>query len=493
MGTWRIRRIFVRPFLVVAFIAHSGLASADDLQQRRLRHLELRSIGGGADYARPYSPICFSPDGKRLAVSLTNRKSAWERIGSDANSVLCQDVPEGSGIGIWEVESLRFLNWIEADAYKVIRFTPDGKSIAALDDSHLILWDAASGEESKVELLKDASWANELKSGFCWGPDDSVVVRQSKALAHYSATGERLGEFTIKSSVDIVTLESSVDRQRVVADHYRWNLASGEQVSLPLNSLWHSVLRPSDGTLWGRSDRGGNGAIAKWDPATSKISFPFKEGMGTLATAENGTPQFLIEGVAFHPNGKVLASIGYDKCVHLWNVENGTRIVTLELAKGPRIKKDDGGVGRPKLLMVRFSPDARWLIAASVESISIFDVNQFREKLKANSVYRLVQYFAGNELVEEEITNRPGAQTLVGSKMHVKELKPGTRVAALMPDNDEIWYDAVILAKVQDFSGKNELLYNVHYEGYSREDDKRVSPWRVRPKLAPHLKVRDMK
>jgi WD40 repeat protein len=492
MCIWKTGRIHLT---LIAFLFCLGLAEtslSEEPKPRRVWHLELRNVGGGADYARPYSPVCFSPDGKQIAVSLANHKSVWERHGTDEESVLCKDVPEGSGIGVWDVESLRFLNWIKAGAHKVIRFTPDGKSIAALDDSHLLRWDTKTGEESKTELLKDASWANELKNGFCWGPNGSVVVRQSKALAHYSASGELNSEYPIKKVIDLVTLESGADRQHIVSDCYYWNLATGKKITISPGGFCHSVFRPGTTEIWGRSDRS-YGAIAMWNLSTGRVAYPLTEGLNRKSSAENGTVQWRIEGVAFSPNGKVLASVGDDSCLHLWNVASGSRIAMLELAKGPRKGKNDDGVGRPALKMVKFSPDGRWLVACSVESVSIFKIDQLRPHIKPGAIHQVTQYFAGNELFEEIVTDQPGAETLVGSMLHTEEQKPGTRVAALRPDSDEVWYDAVILAKVPAYGGKPGIYYNVHYEGYSRDDDKRVPEWRIRPKLAPHLKVRNMK
>jgi len=485
-------QFYVRVIALLACSFASSSTMADEPKERELWHLELRNIGGGADYARPYSPVCFSPDGKRFAVSLANHKSAWGRNGNDAMSVLCKDVPDGSGIGIWDLESLQFLNWIEAGAHKVIRFTPDGKSIAALDDSHLLQWDTKTGEESKTELLKDASWANELKNGFCWGPDDSIVVRKSKALAHYSSSGELQSEYPIEKVIDLVTLESRADRQHIVADCYYWNLTTGKKTTIAPRGFCHSVFRPDTTEVWGRSDRS-YGAIAKWNPSTGKVAYPFKEGVNTKSSADNGTVQWQIEGIAFSPNGKVLASVGSDRCIHLWNATSGSRIATLEAATGPRKGKDDHGVGRPTLKMVKFSPDGRWLLACSVESVSIFKIERLKPHITAGKIHRVTQYFAGTELIEEHVTQPRGAKTHVGTMLHTEEQKPGTRVAALKPDDDEVWYDAVILAKVPSYGGKSGIYYNVHYEGHSRDEDQRVPEWRIRPKLAPHLKIRNMK
>ena len=482
----------IRFIAFVACLFTTAAVMADEPNERELWHLELRNVGGGADYARPYSPVCFSPDGKRLAVSLANHKSVWERHGNDENSVVCKDVPEGSGIGIWDVESLRFVKWIKADAQKVIRFTPDGKSIAALNDSHLLRWDTESGKESQTKLLENASWANKLKSGFCWGPNGSVVAIQTKALAHYSSDGELQSEYPIDKVIDLVTLERGVDGNQVVADCYHWNLATGKKVTISPGGFCHSVFRPGTTEIWGRSDRS-YGAIAMWSPSTGKVAYPFREGLNRKSAADNGSVQWRIESVAFSPNGKVLASVGSDSCIHLWNATTGIRIATLEAAKGPRKGKADDGVGRPTLKMVKFSPDGRWLVACSVESVSLFKIDRLKPHIKPGSVHHVTQYVAGSELVEEIVTNPPGADTIVGSMLHTEKQKPGARVAALRPDSDEVWYDAVILAEVPPYGGKPGIYYNVHYEGYSREEDKRVPEWRIRPKLAPHLKVGNMK
>jgi len=477
---------------VVLCLSVTVATGADEPKPRETWHLELRNIGGSVDYASPYSPVGFSPDSKRLAISLANRKSVWERNASDESSVVCKEVPEGSGIGIWDIESLQFLKWIETDAPKVIRFSPDGRSIAALDDSDLLRWDAETGEETRTTLIENATAFERLRHGFSWVADGNIVVLKTGAIVHYSSDGKQLKTFSIDTTLNIHTLESGDGGKGIVADCYYWDLAADRKVTEKHSAFCHSVFRPATSQIWGRSDRS-YGAIGVWNPLTGKYAFPFREGLSRKFIAENGSPQYKVEGVAFSPNGKVLASIGSDSCIHLWNLKTGSRIATLEVTKGPRKGRDDNGVGRPALETVKFSPDGRWLMTCSVESVSIFKIDRLKSHIKTGIVHHVTQYFAGRELVEEIISNPRGAKTIVGSMLHTEEQKRGSRVAALMPGNDDVWYDAVVLGRVPSYSGKKGLHYNVHFEGYSREDDKIVPEWRLRPKLAHRLKIRDLK
>ena len=71
----------------------------------------------------------------------------------------------------------------------------------------------------------------------------------------------------------------------------------------------------------------------------------------TLATLDSRTT--LVNGVAFSPDGRLLATTGNDGLIHLWNVSSGQQLAT---------RSHDGssfGVG--------FSPDGRRLASTSVD------------------------------------------------------------------------------------------------------------------------------
>ena len=82
-----------------------------------------------------------------------------------------------------------------------------------------------------------------------------------------------------------------------------------------------------------------------------------------------------VESVAFHPDGKVLASGSRDKTVRLWNV------TTHQSLREPFISSPIGGDQR--VWSVSFSPDGKTLASSSYQEILIWDVETGRPRRNA--------------------------------------------------------------------------------------------------------------
>ena len=74
-----------------------------------------------------------------------------------------------------------------------------------------------------------------------------------------------------------------------------------------------------------------------------------------------------VRGVAFSPDGMVLATVGYDRLVNLWEVPTGRRKATLK-----------GHAGN--VLAVAFSPDGRLLASGDTASMKLWDLDTLKER-----------------------------------------------------------------------------------------------------------------
>jgi RNA polymerase sigma factor (sigma-70 family) len=257
-----------------------------------------------ADAGAAVDTLAWSPDGKSIATQVVE----WSPT-RDGGAVRT-----GRALQIRDAETGAVRRTLyDEDNVRDIRFSPDGKSVAATlaGENVVKLWDPATGKEKKTFDGVNIAGASLTNIAFS---RDGRLLAAAGWVADF-ATGKSNGAV------------------------FLWETASGKlvwQVEGHTNQLFGLVFSP-DGKLLATASR--DKTIKLWDTATGKCK-------QTLEGHESG-----VFSLAFSPDGKLLASGGLDGTVRLWDPDSG------------ELKYTKSGYIRGLKVVVAFSPDGRRLAA----------------------------------------------------------------------------------------------------------------------------------
>jgi WD40 repeat protein/serine/threonine protein kinase len=370
---------------------------------KRLRHTSPISplpmgeqivMGGGFDLA-------FHPDGRLLAIPSRDNiqvcdpssgREVWT-LGGHTGRVLgvafspdghrLASTSEDKTVKVWDIATGRELLHLCGHKERVIgvAFSPDGQRLASASGEtdrrgQVKVWDAASGQ---------------LLFSF---PGQAVPV--SSLLVHlaFSPDGRRLASGSVDNSVKVWNLTTSQEvhtlsghtkpilhvtfspngRRLISAGRDRrvnvWDLGDGDRRELAPSwslrdfslSVWAMALS-SDGGRLAIGGPSADGNVRVYDLTTRKL----------LHTLRGDTR---VVSVAFSPDGRRLASAGYDRIVRLWDTATGHEVLAL--------RGHADLVGR-----VLFSPDGQRLASASADgTVRVWDASPFDEN--ANPTIRTI-------------------------------------------------------------------------------------------------------
>lgn len=196
-----------------------------------------------------------------------------------------------------------------------------GRFLTGDDSGRAILWDLAGTTE--VRRLQVPGWLRAV----ALSPDATLAVTCEYA-PRYAGFANAIQLWDMESGKSVLDLGASLKKDNRVAG-----------IVAAAFSRDGAVLALGQGG----EVEGGKGKIYLLDPATGK------------KTLELAGHEYGVTGLAFHPDGKHLASCGRDTVVRLWSLADGKMVK--ELGK-PR-----GGQFKDWIHAVAISADGAWLAA----------------------------------------------------------------------------------------------------------------------------------
>jgi len=282
----------------------------------------------------------------------------------DGKTLVSSDYYGSRTVCVWELATGKLLHRFPGNYdQQNIALSADGKLVAIGQKKAIVLWDLASGEEFRRLALADMH-------SLAFSPDGKTL-----AAAGYDAE-IHLWDFTSGKEISkirwplqnepagLAVLAFTPDGRTLIAGGIfgskirLWDVASGKQrheLDAKGGDIFSFALTP-DGAILATGNR--QGGISLWDVKTGKMIQKLQSKGRKACT-----------GVAFAPDGKILAAIEREDnkdIVSFWDIASGKEL--------PRPKNDIHAFWN-----VVFAPDGKTLITGWCSAIRLWDLATGKE------------------------------------------------------------------------------------------------------------------
>ena len=347
--------------------------SAQDYTRQNLPEGAKIRLGKGLITDTGKHVVQFSPDGTRLAVAtsigirlyetqtyqevalLTGPNSWINNVSFSPNGQMLAS-SSSHGVYLWNVSTgtlhKTFKNESPIYRHTSVSFSPDGRTLASGEEERIHLWDISTG------ALQETFTANTgyLVRSTTFSPDGQTLVSGGSDGIYLwdISTGALQETFWTNSIYVFSNVAFSPDGRMLAGGGYN-AFDDLPSVEVDGDNLLDRLLGSGDEddndcksiNPWT------NGIIGLWDVSTGTLRIPHTEYIGEVTS------------VSFSPNGRMLASAGWDG-IRLWDASTSIRLKTLAVSAES----------------VAFSPDGRTLASGAPDgTVLLWDLTLITGRL----------------------------------------------------------------------------------------------------------------
>jgi WD40 repeat protein len=287
------------------------------------------------------------PSGRLLRTLDGHTDVVYKGVFSPDEKVLASCSRDGK-IKIWDVATGTELRTLAGHTrpVKAVAFSPDGKLLAsASNDGTVRIWDVANGTQLQSFAHRKSGDVDPSVYAVSIAEQGKVVIAGNGdgTISYWEVDSGKETRMLRGHTALVLALTLSRDERTLASASYDdtvklWDVKTGNEIHTFINEKMDGVIAQmravslsSDGKLLAASDVGYTQTNNQFDYVYRRIKlWDIKSGKEIRTINET---KFEISGLAFSPDGRLLAGAGPEGVIKFWSVKTGQIERTLPAAE----------------------------------------------------------------------------------------------------------------------------------------------------------------